>query len=284
MKEGQFIYKKDIDWSVLQQGFTIPVSIQVYFQQLVKETFPSGATKKVKLIIDGEVFLATLVNQKFDLVKYPNHKDIIQFRYEPTSETALKMQIIFKDIFEYCIDFKKKDIDNEFKKRPIPIPENIKAYFILYTTNFEDTFLLDYITNSEQKNIENEISKVEEEEFEMNINKVVNDDTASIVEVNKLSKIRKLDKSIAENLKMLYQYKCQITGEEIGKDFNTKVVEAHHIEYFTKSLNNDSNNIIIINPNFHRIIHKTNPIFDRNNQSFHFPNGVVEKIKLNLHL
>ena len=31
---------------------------------------------------------------------------------------------------------------------------------------------------------------------------------------------------------------------------------SHHIDYFTRSQNNDSTNIIIISPNYHRIIHK----------------------------
>ena len=69
-----------------------------------------------------------------------------------------------------------------------------------------------------------------------------------------------------------------------GEKYNSEIVEAHHIDYFTKSLNNDSENIIILSPNFHRLIHKTNPEFDRNKLSFIFPNGVEEKLKLNLHL
>ena len=39
-----------------------------------------------------------------------------------------------------------------------------------------------------------------------------------------------------------------------------------HIFYFTCSQNNDSTNIIIISPNYHRIIHKNNPHFNRKNQ------------------
>ena len=40
---------------------------------------------------------------------------------------------------------------------------------------------------------------------------------------------------------------------ELGKGF---LFEARHIDYFTHSQNNDSTNIIIISPNYHRIIHK----------------------------
>ena len=60
--------------------------------------------------------------------------------------------------------------------------------------------------------------------------------------------------------------------------------KAHHIEYFTRSMNNNASNIIIVNPNFHRIIHQASPIFDRKTLSFRFPNGVIEKVKLDKHL
>jgi hypothetical protein len=49
-------------------------------------------------------------------------------------------------------------------------------------------------------------------------------------------------------------------------------------------MNNDSENIIIVSPNFHRLIHKTHPVFDRNELTFIFQNGVKEKLKLNYHL
>ena len=42
---------------------------------------------------------------------------------------------------------------------------------------------------------------------------------------------------------------------------------SHHIDYFTCSQNNDSTNIIIISPNYHRIIHKNNPIKREKNRT-----------------
>ena len=68
----------------------------------------------------------------------------------------------------------------------------------------------------------------------------------------------------------------------------------HHIDYFTRSQNNDSTNIIIISPNYHWIIHKNNPMFNRKNQrstakgkvkfQFYFENGEVLRLKLYEHL
>ena len=42
---------------------------------------------------------------------------------------------------------------------------------------------------------------------------------------------------------------------------------SHHIDYFTRSQNNDSTNIIIISPNDYRIIHKNNPIKREKNRT-----------------
>lgn len=49
-------------------------------------------------------------------------------------------------------------------------------------------------------------------------------------------------------------------------------------------LNDNSTNIIIISPNYHRIIHKNNPHFNRKKFQFKFENGEVLRLKLYEHL
>ena len=56
------------------------------------------------------------------------------------------------------------------------------------------------------------------------------------------------------------------------------------IDYFTRSQNNDSTNIVIISSNYHRIIHKNNPHFNRHNFQFEFANGEVLRLKLYEHM
>ena len=84
--------------------------------------------------------------------------------------------------------------------------------------------------------------------------------------------------------KRLYGYCCQMTGERIGERYDAIVVEAHHIVPFTQSMNNDSSNLIIISPSYHRIIHAAKPEWDPVNLSFKYPNGVVDRVVLNKHL
>ena len=108
--------------------------------------------------------------------------------------------------------------------------------------------------------------------------------SAGIKQVTRLQKVRQLDRSIGDSLKLLYDYRCQMTGEKVGDEHNALVVEAHHIIPFTESMNNDTSNIIILSPSYHRIIHKAKPVFDRPSLSFHFPNGLVERVKIDKHL
>ena len=110
------------------------------------------------------------------------------------------------------------------------------------------------------------------------------DKCAGIKQVTRLQKVRQLDRSIGDSLKLLYDYRCQMTGEKVGDEYNALVVEAHHIIPFTESMNNDTSNIIILSLSYHRIIHKAKPVFDRPSLSFHFPNGLVEKVKIDKHL
>ena len=70
----------------------------------------------------------------------------------------------------------------------------------------------------------------------------------------------------------------------IPSEYGSHIAEAHHIEYFVNSLNNDAKNQMIVCPNHHSIIHDANPIFDRKRMLYLFNNGVEERLVLNKHL
>ncbi len=284
IQEDTYIYKKEVDWSLLHEGLTIPISIQVVFHKMLQDKFPRGSTKNINLIFNGVEYPVKLINQKFNAKKYPKHKDLIQIRYLPTSKLAVKLRSIFINSYNFIKKIKEERILQGIKKRKIFVSDEFKEYFVLYTTQFENSFLLDCITNEDIKVENSYISKFSEEEFEMDINYNRKDLTAKIEEKTKIVKIRKLDKSISDNLKLLYQHKCQICGLNFGDNYNGKIVEAHHIEYFTKSLNNNSDNIMIICPNHHRLIHKVKPTFDKSNLLFLYQNGYQEKLAINYHL
>ncbi|MBR1420774.1 MAG: hypothetical protein IJ575_06970 [Selenomonadaceae bacterium] len=125
-------------------------------------------------------------------------------------------------------------------------------------------------------------AEIDAEEFE--IEHALEDESAKIVERFHLGKFRKLNREIGNQLKSIYDFRCQICGKNFGESYGTNLVEAHHIEFFSKSYNNNSENLLIVCPNHHRIIHAVNPIFDRDLKLYRYSNGFSEPLILNMHL
>lgn len=107
---------------------------------------------------------------------------------------------------------------------------------------------------------------ISEEELEQIIN--FSDPGATIEFVTKTSARRVCNNTIIHKLKKLYNGQCQICGKKPIHGFDVDICEAHHIEHFADTQNNDANNIIIVCPNHHRMLHRLTPVFDRENSRF----------------
>jgi predicted restriction endonuclease len=275
-----FILKKEIDWSLFNYGFNIRLLKQSYIYSLLGLQLNQGEQKNVNIFFNNRFFKANLINQKFDKTKYPDHKDILQIRYSVKSHLAIELKKVFKNNYEYLLDLKAVQSN---KRKPLFLTKDKKEYIILYTTDLKDTFFLDYVLQKDIIEGNNLISKLSEEQFEFTINNKI-DITADIILKKGFAKIRKMDKTICDDLKKFYQYKCQICKKNFNDLYGVEIAEAHHIKSFVKSLNNNSENIMVLCPDHHRLIHKANPIFDFSKKLFHYPNGFMEKLTLNYHL
>lgn len=276
-----FLYKKLVDKSTLFQGISIPVKYQPLFLELSGGMMVHGESMMIKILLVGELYDAEWINQPFDRNKYPGHSDVMQFRYSEKSPIANKLRQIFQTTYNF-VQGALND-PNRPKKQMIRIPEELQEYIVISATSQPDVFAFDCVTNAEQVEVHKEIKEFTEESFE-EWEGPRQDATSGYVFSTSMRKVRKLDHRIGESLKRLYDYRCQVTGEKVGDAYSVEVVEAHHINPFTVSMNNDTDNIIILSPSFHRIVHKAKPIFNYKNLSFVFPNGVIEKVKLNKHL
>ena len=76
--DESYIYRKEVDWSLLHEGLTIPVRLQVAFKSLLNG-YELGVGRKVTLLIDGQPFEAQLINQAFDREKYARHAFISEW-------------------------------------------------------------------------------------------------------------------------------------------------------------------------------------------------------------
>lgn len=130
--------------------------------------------------------------------------------------------------------------------------------------------------------LEYDISPKSEVELESILN--FQDTSAAIRIKEGKNNIRVYNLSIIKQLKKIYGGRCQLCNHQAFDDFNTDISEAHHIEYFSLTQNNDSSNIIILCPNHHRLIHKLNPKYIPDERCFVFDNNHRIYVSLDFHL
>lgn len=282
--EQSYVYKKEIDWSVLTAGWTLPIDNQVVFGQIMGRFLQRGEKKEAIFFLEGESFRATITNVNFSEKYRDAHKtDILQIRYNDSSPLAAKLRSVFSASYAYFLAARESRTPGSRKR--IYLPESSKEYLAIYTTEYDDTYILEPLTVDDIAAVKEEYTDKDELQAESDLLLPdITDPNASIAQKTRTVKIRKLNRLIGENLKQLYGYRCQLCGQPIGEEFGARIADAHHIDYFVKSMNNDMSNQMILCPNHHRIIHETNPVFQRSAKEYVFPNGKHAPLVLNKHL
>jgi hypothetical protein len=281
MSAENYVYKKEVDWSLFNYGLSIPISHQVIFRQIAGRFIERGESKEITLYLNGRSYKARLNNLRID-PKYKNHVDMVHIRYSAGSDIAEALRGCFSRSYAYIS--RLKELQPPGSKGRIRIPEDMKEYLAIYTTEYDDSYILEPIMAGDLQAYRESIKDRKERMVEASIDYDVIDPGASFSETKRLMRIRKLNRKIGENLKILYGYRCQICGRIIGEEFGSHIAEAHHIDYYVTSLNNDSNNQMVLCPNHHSIIHDADPRFDRKRMLYLYPNGLEQKIVMNLHL
>lgn len=277
----QYVYKKEVDWSLLTEGLTLPLKNQVYFGQVAGRFLSPGESKDIHLYLNGKSYPAQIRSLKLD-PKFKRTKGMMQIRYPKNGELSKALQGMFVRSYAYLE--KMRAVREKGDRSILKLPEDEKEYLAIYTTEDDDSYVLEAITNSEIKSLRDIMAGSSERVMEAEFNYDTKDNTAGLESKIQIVKIRKLNKKIGDNLKKLYSYRCQICGKMVGERYGSHVVEAHHIDYFVKSLNNDMDNQLIVCPNHHSIIHDVDPFFDRRRLLYVYKNGLEEKLVLNEHL
>lgn len=280
MESENYVYKKEIDWSTLMEGFTLPLDNQVIFLRNMENFLQRGQSKIIHFFMNGKTYDAKIVNMNNSVEK--RKKDAYQIRYSRNGELSQALQQYFFKSMSY-IKMIRESRDPKDRSY-IKMPDGLKEYLAIYTTEYEDTFLLEPIAQDDFQVMKKAIQGMRERTVENEIEYEMEDKSSGIEKKLQIVKIRKLNRKIGENLKLLYGYRCQICGQVIGEKYGSHIAEAHHIDYFINSLNDDANNQMIVCPNHHSVIHDANPVFDRRRMVYGFDNGVEERIILNKHL
>ena len=290
-----FILKRPANTSLFHWGFAIPNDYTPTIQNNLSEgpVLP-GTSRKINLMIGGESFPVKITNIN---ARARGNREILQIRYDNDQNILSHFHFVFQASWNYLSA--QRNSSEYSRKKHITLPDDLMEYIELQPLS-ADTFGVELFpcVASQKLMLTQQITEQGEDLFSdkeflelKNILKNVPEILTEIFDNDTdyylgiaLQRIRKLNRNIGDNLKKLYNFRCQITGEKIGGHHGADVVEVHHIIPFTQSLNNNSSNLIVVSPNFHRIIHQVHPIFDREKLQFVFENGVIEKVNINNHL
>ena len=269
------VYKREVNKSMLHEGFAIERKYIEFFTDRIGK-LERGEKRQIFIVFEGKTYPVDMIN-----LNHPYDKpvsDQYQIRYTPDGEFARVLQGVFHDMYKYIQKereiFEKTGKNQRFRTN---IPEEYKEYIVIYQTENTDTFLCEPILAGELSELRDNMRNTSELNVETELNNNLHDDTAGIEVKLSVQKIRKYNRSICDSLKKYYNYRCQICGKAVGGEYDTQIAEVHHIDYFVKSLNNDVNNLLVVCPNHHSIIHNCNPKFDRKKCIYIFILTVIKR-------
>ena len=146
MSSENYVYKKEVDWSLFNYGFAIPLEYQVIFKQIAGRFLERGESKPIKLYLNGKTYAAKLQNNRIDS-KFGNRADIVQVRYSRNSEIANALRGTFQRSYLYMQ--KIKQMQEKGSKNRIILPEEYKEYIAVYTTEYDDSYLIETIASED---------------------------------------------------------------------------------------------------------------------------------------
>ena len=164
-----YVYKKEVDWSLFNYGFAIPLEHQVVFKQIANRFIGRGESQIIHLYLNGKSYDAKLNNNRID-DKFGNRGDIVQVRYTQNSDLAAALRGLFQRSYAYINGIKK--LQRPGSKKHITLPEEYKEYLAIYTTEYDDSYVLEVIAADEIETLKEAIQGKEERVVEAEIDYV----------------------------------------------------------------------------------------------------------------
>ena len=177
MQAETYVYKKEVDWSLFNYGFAIPLDYQVVFKQIADRYIQRGESTKIQFYLSGKSYEARLQNNKIS-DRFGNRADIVQVRYSQNSDLAAAFRNIFRCSYAYIGAHKK--MQEPGSKKHISLPEEYKEYLAIYTTEYDDSYVLEAINADEVEILKETVRGKQERRVEAEIDFEWTDEGAGI--------------------------------------------------------------------------------------------------------
>lgn len=233
----ELLFTKIVDKSALTHGITIPVAYQKALFDKLGFFLRRGEARPITIQIGGYLFDdATLANEAFDEIKYPNRADIVQIRYGANSLLARRLRELFGSTSELLDEIYTH---RQKAKTSLIIPEDKREYIIIYAGN--GTIRFDCVTRNNENHNVRTIDFGEEAPQRK--------ETVAIG--------FKRNANVIERTKQRARGICQLCGRKAP--FNDKqgnpYLEVHHIIWLSRGGADKLSNTAALCPNCHAKMH-----------------------------
>lgn len=92
------------------------------------------------------------------------------------------------------------------------------------------------------------------------------------------------NRQLVRSLHEMYAGRCQLCAFDSPVVYGVPSAECHHIAYLSRGGPDELTNMVLLCPNHHTVVHKTDAIFDYARLAFLFANGRAEPMCMNTHI
>lgn len=89
-----YVYRAEVNWSLLTEGLTVPVENQVIFARNMGSFLHKGVSETITLYVNGKGYRAQNRNVNFDS-KFMRKNDTLQIRYPRNGELTQALKTCF---------------------------------------------------------------------------------------------------------------------------------------------------------------------------------------------
>jgi 5-methylcytosine-specific restriction protein A len=89
------------------------------------------------------------------------------------------------------------------------------------------------------------------------------------------SQMRTRRSALVRELRELYQGRCQLSGWDPRAQYGADLCEAHHVHWLSRGGDDELHNLVLIAPNYHRLIHSLDAPFDYERRGFLVGDGFL---------
>lgn len=161
------IYTKDVDKSVLTDGFTIQTALLAQFVNIFGR-LAIGASRQIKIALGNHIYDGIVVkNQNFNRQKYPTHVEMYQVRYSKGSEFSKALNETFRELSDFIKIQLKLKKEGQLRGN-IKVPEELRCQIAFYASENPDVWIAEPVMAVDFRETKEELKseRISELQFE----------------------------------------------------------------------------------------------------------------------